>query len=232
MRQIAHLAGSREARRFVWHAPNSILHRDPKHEALAAQCDEFWYARKLVWLTTRKEMEKGRHETQPALGSYLEAPERDWHLARLLAKGDTPDLIFYRRRNADSPPVQILAAEAPEWNRLIPSLPRHWKGNDGRTATVTWPVPASLRGKYLSLQLAAASESVEALTIRLRFTVGPRRTAEYLLKPYLYPGGGKEFFSIPIAADAEQCEVQLKLAKSGQSVEFTGFRALVDQPVQ
>jgi hypothetical protein len=230
MRQIAHLAASHEARRFVWHAPNSILHRDTKHEALAAQCAEFWYARKLVWLTTRKEMEKGKHEAQRPLGSYLDAPERDWQLARLLAKGDTPDLIFYRRRTAQSPPPRILETSAPEFAGLLPPLPRSWSGEGGRTATVTWPVPASLRGKYLSLQLAAASEHVEALTIRLRFTTGDRRIAEYLLKPYLYPGGGKEFFSIPIAPDAEQCEVQLKLAKAGQSVDFTSFRALVDEP--
>jgi hypothetical protein len=231
MRQIAHLAGSREARRFVWHAPNAILHRDARHEALAAQCEEFWYARKLVWLTTRKEMEKGRHDAQAPLGSYFDAPERDWHLARLLAKGDTPDLIFYRRRTAQSPPPRILESGAPEFAGLIPPLPRAWAGEDGRTATVTWPVPPSLQGQYLSLQLTAASEHVEALTIRLRFSTGDRQIAEYLLKPYLYPGGGREFFSIPIAADAAQCEVQLKLAKAGQRVEITGIRALVDAPV-
>jgi hypothetical protein len=231
MRQIAHLAGSEHARRFTWHAPNSILHRNPKHEALAAQCDEFWYARKLVWLTTRKEMEKGKHEAQTALGTYLDAPERDWQLARLLAKGDTPDLFFYRRRTPQSPPPRILDAAAPEFAGLIPALPRAWQSGKERTATVTGPVSESLRGQYLSLQLSAASEDVEALTIRLRFFTGERRIAEYLLKPYLYPDGGKEFFSIPLAADAERCEVQLKLAKAGQSVEFTGFRALVDEPV-
>jgi len=231
MRQIAHLTSSRDARRFEWRAPNSILHRDPQHEALAAQCDEFWYARKLLWLTTRKQMEKGKLPAQPALGSYLDAPEHDWRLLRLLAKGDTPDLFFYRRRTPESPPIRMLAADAPEWNSLIPMLPRHWSGDGGRTAAVTSPVPTTLRGKILSLQLTAASEHVEALTIRLRFFIGGQRTAEYLLKPYLYPGGGKEFFSIPIAAGAEQCEVQFKLAKSGQSVDFTSFRAVVDEPV-
>jgi hypothetical protein len=231
MRAIAHLAGSQEARRFQWFATGSILHRTAKLEKAAAESDEFWYARKLVWLTTRKQLEKKKFAEQPTLGSYLEAPEQDWQLARLLAKGDTPDLIFYRRRTAETPPVQILEAGAAEFAGLIPALPLTWDGGTGKTVAVHWTVPENLRAKYVSIQLAAASDAVEALTVRLRFSTGGRPTAEYLLKPYLYPGGGKEFFSIPIDADAERCEVQFKLAKNADEVHFTGFRALVEQPV-
>ena len=231
MRGIAWLASSRDARRFQWFAPNSILHRDEEQEKMAAECDEFWYARKLVWLTTRKRLEMKKFTAQPALGSYFAAPEKDWHLARLLAKGDTPDLIFYRRRTPATPAVRILTANAPEFTGLIPSLPIEWTGQSDRTVVANWTVPETIRGKYVSFQLDAASEAVEALSIHLRFTVHGQETAEYLLKPYLYAGGGREFFSIPIGAEDERCEVQLKLAKPNQSVKVTGFRAIVETPI-
>jgi hypothetical protein len=230
MRAIAYLAGSAEARRFQWSAPNHILHRDPPLEQLAAQSDEFWYARKLVWLTTRKQLEKGRLAEQPALASYFASPEREWRLARLLARGDTPDLIFCRRRTADSPPARVLEPGAPEFAGLIPPLPIEWTGRNERVLTRTWNVPENLRGQYLSLQLAAASDSVEALTIRLRFARGREPRAEFLLKPYLYPAGGREFFSLPIPAEAETCEVQLKLATKARPVRFTALRAVVENP--
>ena len=71
---------------------------------------------------------------------------------------------------------------------------------------------------------------VEALTIRLRFSTGGKRPVEteYLLKPYLYAGGGKEFFALPIPTDAETCEVQIKLGKGAKEVVFTSFRAVIE----
>ncbi|MEA3211495.1 MAG: hypothetical protein QOE70_4552 [Chthoniobacter sp.] len=231
MREIIFLVDAKSARRFTWTAPNEILHRTDKLEAQAAGCTEFWYARKLVWLNTRKALEKREIEKQPALGSYFETPERDWTLTGLFAKGDNPDLIFYRRRQPDSPPAQILGPEAVEWQQLIPALPaRLHRAADGGAIQAEWPVPANLKGRLARFEFVAASPQVEALTIRLRFhsAASPKPQSEYLLKPYLYAGGGMEFFALPIPADADTCQVHLKLGKGAKEVVFTGFRAVVE----
>jgi hypothetical protein len=235
MREIVHLVAARDARRLEWFAPNEILHANPRLEAMAAQCSEFWYARKLVWLNTRKELEKAERAkeivSQPALGSYFDEPEKDWRLAALFAKGDTPDLVFHQRRAGGSPPARVLSRDAAEWQQLIPPLPADWTPAAGKSAIQReWSVPADLRGRLVRFDFDAASPQVEACTIRLRFTAsaGRKLRAEYLLKPYLWSGGGREFFALPIPTDADACQVQLRFAKSAKRVEFTSFRAVVE----
>jgi len=229
MREIVHLVDATSARRFVWSAPNEIIHRTDKLEAQAAECGEFWYARKLVWLTTRKALEKKSLTRQPPLGSYLDTPEREWTLTGLFAKGDTPDLTFYRRRLPDSPPTQILGPTAAEWQSLIPALPTTLTREHG-TAEAQWKIPAALKGRLARFEFEAAAEQVEALTVRVRFAekAGDEPITEYLLKPYLYRDGGKEFFAFQLPADADYGHLQLKLAKSAKQVTFTSFRALVE----
>ncbi|HEX8312341.1 MAG TPA: hypothetical protein VF614_13555, partial [Chthoniobacteraceae bacterium] len=221
MREITHLVDATAARRFDWYAPNAILHRDPKIEARALECDEFWYARKLVWLNTRKQLERKKIAEPLPLASFFESPERDWRMAQLLAKGDTPDLIFYRRRTAETPAPLILEKPAAEWEALT-RLPASWtaKGHD-RTQLTTIPVPPDLRGKLTRFEMIAASEQVEALTVRLRFTSGKTLHSEYLLKPYLHPQPTKEFFAMQIPLSAEECEVQMKFSRNAEQVNFT-----------
>ena len=61
MRGYAFLVDGPSAQRFTWlYTRKSILNYEPKLEALAAQADEFWYIRKLVWLNTRKALEDKR----------------------------------------------------------------------------------------------------------------------------------------------------------------------------
>ncbi len=229
MREIIFLVDAKSASRFAWTAPNEIMHRSEKLEAQAAGCTEFWYARKLVWLTTRKALEKKSLKQQAALGSYLDAPEREWMLAGLFAKADNPDLVFYRRRQPDAPPAQVLGPDATEWQQLIPALPATMNKTTG-TVAATWKIPASLKGKLARFEFEAASPQVEALTMRLRFHAGESEDPkmEYLLKPYLYSGGGKEFFVLPIPTDADTCQVQLKLSKDAKEVIFTSFRAVIE----
>jgi hypothetical protein len=229
MREIIFLVDDKAARRFTWTAPNEIMHRSDKLEAQAAGCTEFWYARKLVWLNTRKALEKHEYEMQPPLGSYLDTPERDWVLTGLFAKGDNPDLIFYRRRQPDSPPARVLGPNAPEWKGLIPALPADLDQRHP-TAHAKWEIPPELKGRLARFEVEASSASVEALTIRLRFVLrgNDRPVAEFLLKPYLYRAGGKEFFAIPIPANADACDVQLKVGKGAKQVTFTGFRAVIE----
>jgi hypothetical protein len=231
MREITHLVDSAAARRFDWYAPNAILHSQPEIEAEALKCAEFWYARKLVWLNTRKQLERKQIAVPQPLATYFEAPERDWRMSQLLAKGDTPDLIFYRRRTAETPAPLILEAPAAEWE-AVTRLPASWTERDhDRTQVTTLDVPEKLRGKLARFEMIAASEHVEALTVRLRYTTGKTLHAEYLLKPYLHPQPTKEFFAMQIPVNAEQCEVQMKFSRSAERVDFTSFRAIVEDPV-
>ncbi|MDB6150733.1 MAG: hypothetical protein JWQ44_2181 [Chthoniobacter sp.] len=229
MREIAFLVSAEDARRFRWSAANEILHRTDVLEARAAQSDQFWYARKLVWLTTRKKLEKKLLPTQPALGSYFDTPEAAWQLAALFAKADNPDLVFYRRRTADAPPPLVLAATAAEWG-AIPPLPAAWvRGADDATIESSMAVPPALRGRLARFEITAGSAQVEALTVRLRFRRDEELVAEYLLKPYLHAQGGKDFFVLRMPAESDvTAQVQLKFSKDAQRVDFTGFRAVIE----
>jgi hypothetical protein len=167
----------------------------------------------------------------PPLGSYFDTPERDWALVRLLAKGDTPDLIFYRRRTSVDSTPRVLTPEAPEWRDLLPTLPAEWvRGQNDPQAVARFRLPESLRGKLVRLELVAASEPVEAVTLRLKFKQEGKEVAEYLLKPYLHPRGSKEFFVFPIPATADHCDATLKFTAKAARVSFTGLRLVVEDP--
>ena len=231
MREIIFLVDAKSASRFAWTAPNEIMHRSEKLEAQAAGCTEFWYARKLVWLNTRKALEKKSLAQQAPLGSYFDAPERDWKLTGLFAKGDNPDLVFYRRRQPDSPPAQVLGPDAAEWQHLIPSLPATLtRATHSGSLQVDLHLPSILKGRIIRLEFEAACPQVEGLAIRIRFpsAKSAKPESEYLLKPYLYAGGGKEFFALPIPSDAESCQMHFKLSKGAKEVLFTSFRAVVE----
>jgi len=227
MRALTFLTNASVARRIQWTAPNSIMQQDRALEAQAAQCDEFWYARKLVWLNTRKQLERGEMRRQPPLPSYFDRPEQAWTLKRLLAKGDTPDLIFYRRRSPDAPAPIILNAQSPEFANLIPPLPAQWQKGQKTIVEVDWPVPESLRGRLVRLEIEAASESVEGFHARLQFD--HERKEEYILKPYLHAESGKEFFVLGIPADAVGCHVVLRFGANSKPVTFFSFRAVLER---
>lgn len=230
MRDVAFLVDPSDARRFTWIAPKAILERTAALEAQAAGCDELWYVRKQLWMTRRKAMERAGSGAQPPLGTYFDAPEREWLLADVLAKGSDCDLVFSRRRPAGLPSPHVLLADAPEFRGLFPALPAEWSSHrDKRTITVKWEVPAALRGKLLALEFTAASATVEPLTVKLQFMAGRRRSEDFLLKPILYAGGGKEFFALPIPADAETCTVELRFPAKTKGMQLTSFRAVFDE---
>ncbi|MES2568761.1 MAG: hypothetical protein V4710_01750, partial [Verrucomicrobiota bacterium] len=233
MRGIAFLVDPAKAGQFVWHAPNAILNYDPRLETTAAECDELWYVRKLVWLTTRKKLQKSGIAQQQTLASYFEEPDRDWVTANLLAKGDTPDLIFLRRRTPADPLPRILPSTAPEFAGLIPPLPLQWnaKGQPAkRMEPLHWEVPAALRGQFIRIELHAASPQVEALAVSLRFFKDRQLRAEYLLKPYFHPEPGKEFFAFEIPADATRCDIQPRLSKNAKTISLLELRAVITAP--
>jgi hypothetical protein len=200
-------------------------------EKKAAECDEFWYARKLVWLSERKQLEQRDLPHLPELGSYFDSPERDWTLARLLAKGDSPDLVFFKRRTPETPPPTILDSTAPEFAGVMPPIPGDWTRDKAeRTIRKKWQVPASLRGKTVWVEIVAGSEQVEAFTLRLEFMREGKRVTEYLLKPYLHFGGGKDFFAFSIPADGDTCDLTMKVTNKTKNIHVESFRVLVFNP--
>jgi hypothetical protein len=249
MREFVYLVDAKTAPTFAWHNQNDIINASPKLEEMAAECTEFWYARKLVWLNTRKQLELKTIPQQKPLPSYFDHPARDWKLARLLAKGDTPDLVFYRRRTPAMPNPLTLTASSPELAGLMPPLPAEWTAKAGpRSKQVFWKIPPELRGKAVRLELEAASEQVQAVLISLRFgqTRPPaagflatlerlpaklhlggkhQHITDYVLKPYLHPLGGKEFFVLALPPTADECAINVKFSKEARVVRFTSFQA-------
>jgi hypothetical protein len=234
MRAFCHLVDASAAHRIHWIYEHEIMQRTPELEAEAARADEFWYARKLVWLTTRKrleEMAKGKDVTPPVFASYFDTPEKDWTLEKVLLKdGDTPDFVFYRRRQPTDPPPLVLTPASPELAGLFPALPAEWPGGPrDEYANTKWSVPASLRGQNARVEMEAASQTTEPLHIQLRFMHGDQLEAIYALRPYLENQPAKEFFACYIPATSDRCEIQLKRLPHAKLINFTGFRAIVEQ---
>ncbi len=232
MRALCFLVEPDAARRIHWFAPEHILYSAPELEAMAAQADQFWYIRKLVWLNTRKKLERRTLGESSTLASYFAQPRQDWVMSRLLAKGDTPDLIFHRRRTPSDPPAKLLRADSPELAALIGPLPLLWDRKLGSLSKdLDWEIPPSLRGKLVRIDCEAASDRVEALTVRLRFlNPAAKLQAEYLLKPYLHTESAPEFFAFAIPKDATRCHIQVRTAKDTKSIQIESLSVVVETP--
>lgn len=228
MRDLAFLVDPRNARRLIWIAPAKILRRTDELEAQAALCDEFWYLRKHLWLTYRKAEERSSEpQKQPSLPSYLDTPEHDWILSDVLMKADEPELVFYRRRPTGTFP-RILGPEAAEFADVMPKLPTAWNpGQNAKRVEKNWPVPASLRGRFVTFQFQVASPAVEPMLFKLRFTAGGKDPFDCTFRPIVYRGGGKEFLAVKIPSNADNCWVQLNFNKNKQVI-LSGFRAILD----
>jgi len=234
MRALAHLVDVDSARRFLWFAHERwILDQRDDLEKAAAQADEFWYIRKLALLRSAKDISSGKLTKQPPLGSYLDHPEQNWQLARVLAKDDTPDVVLYRRRRPDTPPPLIFEAASPELQGLLPKLPYDWKPGDTKEVVESdWRIPAVLRGKLVRIEMQGTSDERMALAVHAAFRVGGRLQPPYHLKPYFYKEGGKEFVAIPVPADAESCHFAVRFDKATEWIRITDFRIIADDPNQ
>ncbi len=230
MRAFAFLVEPGSAKQFTWVTEHEILWKVSYIEKEAGHCDEFWYARKLVWLNSRKDLEKNPSKPAPELSSFFDTPEVKWRLVKLLAKEENiPDLIFYRRRKPTDPPPLILTPESPQLAGLLPTLPLEWKGTpEEQRKTASWNVPPELRGKFVRIEVTATSGDIETVGCWLTFKHGNASDAVFALKPYLHAQPVKEFFAIQIPADSDHCDIELKLSRKSKPVEFTGFRAVVE----
>ncbi|HEV7404831.1 MAG TPA: hypothetical protein VGO11_17955, partial [Chthoniobacteraceae bacterium] len=201
MRALAIMSDQSAAKRINWvgGAPREILNAAPAFEAFAAQADEFWYMHKIVWMNNRKRMEKldpvTKQKTvrkQPPMATYFADTEEKWALAKLMVKGDSPDLAFYRRRTPQMPVPVPLAPSAPEFGGLLSgpptgvTLPATWQSsvagangksvqNKNRSVHAAWTIPASLRGKVIRLDVTASSGEVETSGVAFKFDEPPSK---------------------------------------------------------
>jgi hypothetical protein len=234
MRDIVRLIDPSTVGRVRWFAHGDILQRDRELEAEAMQCQEFWYERKLAWLFARQRLEKQKDGPPPVLASYFAAPEREWTLVRSIIKGDTPDLVFYRKRSPANASPELLQNDAPAWRDIFPSLPIAWeRGRSVAKPKAVWTIPEQFKGRLVRLELNATSKEVEAFTIRLRFLYGKRKQkTPFVLRPYLRSDGGTDFFALQIPATTTACEIQLRFSDKTKRVEFTRFRAVLEQATE
>lgn len=207
MRSLAIMSDASAAKRISWAGqrddaqgrpivsiPRDIMNSRPDYETYAAQADEFWYMHKIVWMNNRKKMEKLDKETkkktlrsQLPMATYFTDTEKDWALAKLMVKGDSPDLAFYRRRKPGMPEPVPIAVGAPELGGFqvqqapgkaalpLPALPATWLQNKDKKVNVEWEIPEALRGKVIRLDTVAFSDEVETSGISFRFDPPPEK---------------------------------------------------------
>lgn len=236
---LAHLVDDATARRIQWLASDKwITEPQPELIETASKANQFWYVRKLALMRLAKgiitEDENKKIRAQPPLAPWFDAPEKDWQLAAVLARSDTPDVVLYRRRMPATPPPLILTAQSPEFKDLLPALPFEWKKTkDGRdyhdeALELDWSLPPSLRGKLVRIEMQASSQHRDAFAVGVAFVSGKKVDPPYLLKPYFFPDGGKEFVCLAIPANADHCKLRIRFAKDVKWFKVTDFRVIVD----
>ncbi len=238
---LAHLVDTETASRLKWIAEDKwITEPKPALVAKVEKATEFWYVRKLALMRFAKgiitEDENKKLTVQPPLASWFKAPEKEWQLATVMARSDTPDVILYRRRTASTPPPAIFTPESPEFKTLLPAFPFEWnaqKDKGGRDFHVEpyeidWPLPPAFRGKLVRIEMQASSENRDALGIQISFGTGKKFDEPYTMKPYLFRDGGIEFACLRIPPDADKCKVRVRFAKNLKWVRVDSFRMIVD----
>jgi hypothetical protein len=204
-----HLVAARDARRLEWFAPNEILHESqPRGDGRAGR--EFCAAR-VVWLNTRKELEKAERakNRQPAgARQLLRRARARWRLAALFAKGDA------RPRLPSAPRCRFApCARSREMPPNGGSLSRRSRRN-GRPAGKSaiqreWSVPG-LRGRLCGR--SSPRRRVEACTIGY-FTASGAQAARRISAQAMLWAAAAHGFPLPIPTDADACRVQLKFAR-------------------
>lgn len=226
MRDLVRLVDAEDASRVRWLIAGDLLQHDSALEAQAEKADELCYVRKLAWLNARRKLERGE---QIVTASYLASPER-WALSKVMLKGNTPDLVIYRKRTPAASSPEILDSDAPELQSTATPLPMTWeRARDPRRVKSIWKIPERFRGRLVRLELEAAADEVEAFVARLRFTPKEHDGDEpIVLHPYLSTRGGMDQFALQIPATSTACEIRLRFSAKVRRVEFTRFRAVLE----
>ncbi|MDQ6913395.1 MAG: hypothetical protein M3128_11045, partial [Verrucomicrobiota bacterium] len=105
-----------------------------------------------------------------------------------------------------------------------------WERGHARPRLKTvWQIPEQCRGRLVRLEVEAASDQVDAFDLRIRFVSGPHdKKKPLILRPHLTRERGVDFFALAIPAGSKACEIQLRFADKTQRVEFSRFRAVME----
>lgn len=230
MKGIAYLVGGGAAWKLDWSGGSRIMESQAGFEPVASAADEFWYCRKLAWRTAHDHLEQKKDRSDRALAAYFDVPEKQWSLTEVLIKGDTPDLVFYRRLpQGGSGPEEVRLAAIPEWVSVFPALPAKWESKRRfPPLVVKVPVPERLRGRKVRLDGIMRSNEVEALTALITFYKGDSQQAQYHCKPYFHPQDAKDFFAFEIPLQTDRCEIELWFASKTRRIAVSDLRLLVE----
>jgi hypothetical protein len=64
--------------------------------------------------------------------------------------------------------------------------------------------------------------------VGVAFGANGKFQSPYLLKPYLFRDGGKDFACLPIPATADTCQFRVRLHKDTDWLKITGFRLIAE----
>ncbi len=218
MRALSFLVAPRGSGQFDWTTKHWIVEADPDLEEKADEADEVWFTRKLAWLGVRKALERDQQDGRVVYASYIAEPANDWRLAEVIARDDNPDFVFWKRRTPER--------GKPSWQTWPLPTPVEWKKGDDRRPRITVPIDASLRGRRVYLRLRAESDAIEALAPVVQFQAEKIRLGEYLLKPYLQPQPGTDYFALEIPANATSAEIDFDISSKTKSIRLEGIEWL------
>lgn len=232
MRDIARLVGGRKASEIRWLEPALSIERSPELDAAAADAKEIWYNRKIIWTSTRKDLESEELAKQPPVPACLGQALPEWRVAEVISKDRTPDMVFMTRRQS-VPAPEMIDGSHPALAQWLGGFAERfsWKRTGKEKSKWTGPdlvVPDAWRGRIARLELSLAGNTVEAVSGRLQFSGPDGQSEDFVIKPYLFPSAGIDFFAFRIPEWAEGCRVIIYLSKGADWIRSDGFRLALE----
>lgn len=226
MRFAAMLADADAASRLQWSTEKKIFSKQSATEKMAADSDEFWYCRKHVWLSARKQMERDDDADASSIAPYLDHPHSAWVLQRVVLHDDAPEFVFYKKRPAGAPKAErlVLGSLCPQ----APTFPMVWHPGQRKEFQYRVELPERLKGKPVRLEIEGRSNTVEAIDLDLYFFRGKKRIQKIELTPYLQPKRGIDFHALVIPAEADACEVSIEVNPRTKSLEIDQVWLIVE----
>lgn len=229
MRFAALLADADAAERLQWTTSKNIFRMEEALEKQAAEAEAFWYCRKHVWFSTQKRQQMNASEKEVRMASYLEKPYPVWMLRRVVLHEESPDFVFYQKRPQGGANVERVALG--ELDAKAPAFPLRWKHGQTPRASYRMPLPERLRGRLVRLEIGGKADISDNVFVKLWFCRGGKRFARREFQPFLLQKRGVDFHALEIPAEADSCEVEIRILPKTKSVELDGVW-LVAEPAQ